>query len=56
MEREIVMRTQGITKVYAMGKTEVHVLQSMDVEALPLLQELTTKNHHPANCTRNRCG
>ena len=31
MEREIVMRTQGITKVYAMGKTEVHALQGIDL-------------------------
>ncbi|MYH08088.1 MAG: ATP-binding cassette domain-containing protein, partial [Rhodothermaceae bacterium] len=31
MEREIVMRTEGITKVYAMGKTEVHALQGIDL-------------------------
>ncbi len=36
MEREIVMRTQGITNVFAFDKAEVHVLQGIDAEALSL--------------------
>jgi len=31
MEHDIVMRTQGLTKVYTMGKTEVHALQGIDL-------------------------
>ncbi len=31
MEREPVMQTQGLTKVYTMGKTEVHALQGVDL-------------------------
>ncbi len=31
MEHDIVMRTQGLTKVYAMGKTKVHALQGVDL-------------------------
>ena len=31
MEREPVMRTQGLTKVYTMGKTKVHALQGVDL-------------------------
>ncbi len=31
MEREPVMQTQGLTKVYTMGKTKVHALQGVDL-------------------------
>ncbi|MCY4158516.1 MAG: ABC transporter ATP-binding protein [Bacteroidetes bacterium] len=31
MERDLVMRTQGLTKVYTMGNTEVHALQGVDL-------------------------
>lgn len=56
MERELVMRTQGITSVSAMDEPEVHFLQGIDVEGLSLFQELTTRNHRPAECTQTRCG
>jgi len=31
MERELVMRTEGLTKVYTMGKAEVRALQGVDL-------------------------
>lgn len=49
------MRTLGITSVSAMDKTEVHFLQGIDVKVLSLFQELATRNHRPAECTRTRC-
>ncbi len=56
MEREIVMRTQGTTNVFAIDKTEAHTLRGIDVEVLSLFQVHTARNHRPADCTRTRCG